>query len=341
LEEIARLYGYERLPVTRMAAELPPSEGDTNLPRMENMRDLLVELGLTEVISMRMTTPEREKRLWLPGSPEDHAVYLPLANPISPERSHLRRSLLASVLEIAERNSRLRDHLALFELGPVFHPIKGELLPDEHWNVALMMTGRRYSPAWDRSDMTDLDYFDLKGAIEGLMDGLHIRGVSYRPIESYTFHPGKCVGIFLGDEQLGVAGELHPLVKERYDFSGAAILAAELSLDKILKASQVYYEVEHVAAFPPVLEDIAVVVDESLQADRVEQVIRKAGGKLLAGVRLFDIYRGPQIGDGLKSMAYSLTYQAGDRTLTDTDATQIRQRIVRALERELGAKLRS
>jgi phenylalanyl-tRNA synthetase beta chain len=140
---------------------------------------------------------------------------------------------------------------------------------------------------------------------------------------------------------LGVFGELHPLVQENYDFT-APVQAAEIDLETVLTLlPAVGHSVRAVVDFPPILEDIAVVVSEDVPAARIEALIRQTGGKLLAGVRLFDIFRGPQIGEGKKSMAYGLIYQAPDRTLTDKDAAQIRQKIVRRLEQELGAKLRS
>jgi phenylalanyl-tRNA synthetase beta chain len=136
-------------------------------------------------------------------------------------------------------------------------------------------------------------------------------------------------------------GELHPLAARRYTLPDTPVLAAELNVQALLAAMPERFTVEPVSAYPPVLEDIAVVIDEEVPAARVEAVIRQAGGQLLQEVRLFDTYRGAQIGEGKKSLAYSLTYQAPDRTLTDGEAAQVRQRVVRRLEQELGAKLRS
>jgi phenylalanyl-tRNA synthetase beta chain len=165
--------------------------------------------------------------------------------------------------------------------------------------------------------------------------------VSYARAESPTFHPGKSAALLIGEVQVGVFGELHPRVKERYDFGSMAVLGAEFDLEALQSAIPDRYESEPVIVHPPILEDIAVVVDEGVPAGRVEEVIRQGGGKLLVEARLFDIFRGEQVGSGKKSMAYSLTYQAADHTLTDQDAAQIRQRIVRRLEQEVGAKLRS
>jgi phenylalanyl-tRNA synthetase beta chain len=141
--------------------------------------------------------------------------------------------------------------------------------------------------------------------------------------------------------QLGVLGELHPLVRGNYELPDAPVLAAELDLNRIQEAIPGLYPFQPVPAYPPVLEDIAVIVAESVPAGRVVETIRQAGGAVLNDIRLFDVYRGDQIGPGKKSLAYSLTYQAEDRTLTDKQVLKIRKRIVRRLEEELGAQLRS
>jgi phenylalanyl-tRNA synthetase beta chain len=341
VEEIARMVGYDNLPFTRLSDPLPPDEEDPTLWTEEHMRDLLSGLGLSEVVTYRMTTLEREARLYLPGSPEVGAPYVRLANPISPERAYMRRSLLAAVMEILERNIRLRDRLGFFEIGPQFLPVEGQQLPNEEGHIAIVLCGQRRVPAWDRPDPATMDFYDLKGIIEAFLNGIHIHGVVYEPAESYSFHPGKCARVLLGEQVLGVFGELHPSVKARYEFVQAPVLAADLNLAALLSAVPAAYQAGSVSPYPPVFEDLAVVVDESLPAERVAEAIRQGGGKLLAGLRLFDIYRGEQISAGKKSLAYSLTYQAYDRTLTDKDAAGIRQRIVKRLEQELDAKLRS
>ena len=135
-------------------------------------------------------------------------------------------------------------------------------------------------------------------------------------------------------------GELHPSVQENYDFS-APLAAADFDLEAVLDAMQTAFDLKSVNEFPPILEDIAVIVDEALPADRVEALIRQTGGKLLGSVRLFDVFRSEQVGAGKKSLAYALVYQSPDGTLTDKEASQVRYRIIQRLDRELGAKLRS
>jgi len=342
MEEIARIYGYERIPTTRLADEIPPQRSDPLREREEMVRDLLVNLGLQEVITYRMTSAERESRLpFIIEPPAAQTDPIRLKNPISTERAILRRGLLVSLLEAAERNVRNQPRLALFEIGAVYWRATSDLLPEERLHLGIVLCGPRALPGWQKADVESMDFYYLKGVLESLFSALHLQGVRYEPTQHPAFHPGKCAQVWIGERWLGCFGELHPLLKERFELSEAPLLATELDLQILLAAIPERYEIEAVPAYPPVLEDIAVIVDEEISAERVESCIRAAGGKTLQSVRLFDVYRGEQIGAGKKSLAYSLTYQAPDRTLTDQEAAQMRQRIVRRLEQELGAKLRS
>jgi len=339
LEEIARVYGYERIPATRLSDELPPQIGNPRLEKEERVRDLLVNLHFQEVVTYRMTSPEREQRL-LPSQASEPA-YVRVANPIAVDRNVLRRNLLASLLEVVERNARLAERMALFEIGPVFDPSPTGDLPEEAIHLAIGLTGRRSLPAWQSSEAGWMDFYDLKGCLNNLFAGLALNEVRYAPDEHPSFHPGKCARLWLGELSLGVMGELHPLVVEHYAFPASPILAADLDLQAILSNIPARFLVAPVPAYPPVLEDLAVIVDESIPADNVAAVIRQAGGKTLRDLRLFDLFRGEQIGAGKKSLAYNLTYQSDERTLTDDEVLKLRQRILRQLEKDLGAKLRS
>jgi phenylalanyl-tRNA synthetase beta chain len=332
IEEVARSYGYDRIPETRMADALPPQIGNPAYEWEERVRDILVDLGLQEVVSYRLTSPERESRL------ASYNEYVSLANPIAPERRVLRRSLLASLLEAAEKNAR-GESIAMFELGPIFEPTKNDP-PNEPRRLAMLMTGLRNVLAWDVKESPLLDFFDMKGRIELLLSGLRYINVSYTAIDSVNYlHPGKAAEVTVNGQTVGVLGELHPLTKEKYDFGDAPVIVAELDLDALRQASP-SYGIVPVADVPPVLEDIAVIVDESLPAERVASLIKQTGGKTVTQVRLFDVYRDEKIGVGKKSLAYSLTYQS-DKTMTDAEAAAIRHKIVKRLEHEVGAKLRS
>jgi len=341
MEEIARIYGYERIPESSMADPLPPQRNNPSLEREERIRDLLVELSLQEVVNYRLTSPAREERL-LPADKEvEKGRYVRLANPIASDRDVLRQELLSSVLENVERNVRIRERIALFEMGPVFQTSDRGELPEETSRLAIVMAGPRTLPDWQEEEPSSMDFYDIKGLLTEFFNGLRLGKVQLVPEEHPTFHPGKCASINIGEKPVGVMGELHPLVRERFDLPETPILAADLDLDLIKESLSDHHTVLPVPAYPPILEDLAVIVEESVPAERVREVIWTAGGKMLVGVRLFDLYHGDQIGTGKKSLAYSLAYQAPDRTLTDKEAVKIRQRIIRGLEADLGAKLRS
>ena len=334
LEELARLYGYDRIPTTNMADPLPPQAGNPAFEWDERVRDLLITLGFDEVVSHRLTSTEREARL---GIADPHVV---IANPVAPDKSRLRRSLLASVLDDLERNVRWSDSLALFEIGPVFEP-KGSELPGELPRLAIAMTGSREQAGWDDKPTAYYDFFDLKGRIEGLLAGLQLGTANFNPAGSSPhLHPGKSAEVRIQQQLVGTMGELHPMVKENYEFGPAPVLAAEFDL-AVLRSLKPRAEIIPVPEYPAVLEDIALILDQDVPASQVEELIRRAGGDAIASVRLFDIYRGEQVGAGKKSLAYRLTYLAADRTLTDAEAAAIRSRIVKRLEHELGATLRS
>ncbi len=344
-EEIARIYGYDRIPETRLADELPLQLGNPQMEREERVRDLLVDLGLQEVITYRMTSPEREARRLTPDTPAIDRPHVQITNPIVSDRNVMRQSLLSSVLEVVERNARLRERMALFEISPVFMASEEGALPDELQRLVIILTGPRSLPTWQSGDTSLMDFYDLKGIINTLLESLHITGIRYEPAQNPSFHPGKCARVLVGEQQVGIMGELHPMVKENYDLPASAsqipLLVAEINLEEVLSAIPPRFDTQPVPPFPPVLEDLAIVVDERVPAEQVEMLIRQAGGSTVTQVQLFDVYRGEQAGSGKKSLAYNLTYQATDRTLTDQEVAKIRQRIVRQLEQDLGAKLRS
>jgi len=332
LEEVARSYGFDKIPTTTMSDALPPQVGNPIHEWEEHLRDLLVAIGLQEVITYRMTSPERESRVVA------HSEYVRIANPIAPERSVLRQSLVASVLEVAEKNAKA-ESIAMFEVGSIFEPVKNNL-PNEPRKLAIVMTGARIASAWDVKDAPAFDFYDMKGRIELLLAGLRFTDIIYAESESsYNLHPGKSAEVKVSGQVVGVFGELHPLAKEKYAFGESAVIVAEFDLEK-LRVLNPSYGIKPVSEFPPMYEDIALILDESVAASAVEALIRQTGGKTVTDVRLFDVYRDEKIGAGKKSLAYSLTYQA-EKTLTDAEAAAIRNKIVKRLENTVGAKLRS
>jgi len=341
MEEIARVYGYDRLPETRLADDLPMQRGNLVQEREERVRDILTALGLQEVMSYRMTTPQKESRLY-PDGKDAPELHVRLANPISADRTVMRRSLLGGMLEILERNARVRSRLAIFEIGPVFHPLEGEALPEEPLMLSIALTGQREDMSWKQNEPVGMDFFDLKGILEELFRRVHLENVMFSPVDHPTYHDGRAALVQVDGESIGVIGELHPFVRDAYPaLPETPILLGELRLLPILKEQRTLFDIESVPSYPPVLEDLAVVVDDHFEAAAVEEVIRKAGGKLLVDVRLFDLYQGEQIDAGQKSLAYALTYQSPDKTLTDKAIARVRKKIIRSLEKELGAALRA
>ena len=216
------------------------------------------------------------------------------------------------------------------------------MLPDEEARLVIALTGQRAEADWLPGLEGVFDYYDLKGITDDLLAGLHLdQPVAYEAASYPMYHPGKCARITVGGRQVAVLGELHPAVYEQGDYGDHPVLAAAFDLDALRELTPQRHTASDVPVFPPVLEDLAFIVDDDLPAAQVEHYIRQTGGKELADVRLFDVYRGEQLGEGKKSLAYALTYQAPDRTLTDNDVAKLRKKIVGRLEREVGAVLRA
>jgi len=342
VEEVARVYGYDRIPTTTLSDALPPQRTNLALLVEERIRDLLARAGMQEIVTYRLTSPEREARLLPPAAPPDDRPYVTLANPISVERVVMRHSLLASALEIVADNARFHERIALFEIGKVFIPFEGGELPHEPRRLVVTLSGPRELHGWQgQPDTEAMGFYDLKGVVESLLEGLHVEKVAYRPAEHPSYHPGRVAQVLSNDEPLGLLGQLHPLVCEAYGLTDYPMLAADLDVEKLHAVARLGHRVQSVSRYPAVLQDIAVVVDQGVPAAEVQALIEKAGGGLLREVRLFDLYRGEQVGEGKKSLAYSLTFQADDRTLGDKDVNKLRDKILRRLKDRLNATLRA
>ncbi len=341
LEEIARIYGYDNIPQTRLADELPPQRSTPDLEGEDQIRDILAGLGLREVVTYRITSPEAEARSYPAGDGPDPGQYVQLENPISTERTVMRRSLLASVLEIVENNYRVRSRIALYEIGPEFNPADDpEQMPEERTHLVLALTGPRTHKAWQGSDTQDMDFYDMKGIVEALLDQLHVGNVRFERGDAGSFHPGKCAAVYTAEEQVGQFGELHPLLRDRYEIPDSPLLLASFDVEALLQHTKILYDVESIPQQPPVLEDLAIVVDQDVPAVAVADLIRQTAGEILADVQLFDVYHGDQIGEGKKSLAYNLVYQHPERTLTDDEVRKVRESILYRLDQELDAHLR-
>ena len=348
VEEVCRIYGYDRIPSTVLSDVLPPQRGNREQSFEDRIKDTFADLGLQEAVSYRLTTPEAEAKLQLEDA--EPPPYVRLANPSTQDRVVMRRSLLASVLEAAASNSRFEDRLALFEVGRVFPVEEGDSLPEERERAAVVLTGPRRSGHWQTDANPDdcLDFFDLKGVVETVLDQLGLR-VEFAPPEQVSaatpFRAGRSATVVLAGEgePVGLLGEVHPAVTANFDLepaAGSPVLAAELDLDRILERIPASLQVEPVPVYPEVREDLALIVGEATPAASVEAALLKAGRPLLCAVELFDVFRGEAIGEGSKSLAYHLTFRAPNRTLRDRDVKKLRRRILGQVERAVGARLR-
>jgi phenylalanyl-tRNA synthetase beta chain len=361
IEEIARLYGYAKIPNSRMNDELPPQRANIDLDQEEQVRDLLIDAGLQEVITYALTTPEHEAMLTLPNAPRPAIPvrpYVRIENPISAERTVMRQTLLPNLLDLAAANLRYRTRVVFFEVGLVYwarraddallpREIAAELLEDkdrrlplERRRLALALTGPREDVAWQKIATTPMDFYDLKGVVETLLEGLHLGGATFTTSDHPSLHPRSAALLKFDSQEIGVLGELHPLLREKFDLPAQPVLIGEFDLDALLARVTPAHPVRALSRYPAVVQHLALVVDESIPAARVHALIQQTGGDLLERAVLFDIYRGDQIPPSKKSLAYSLTFQAADRTLSDADATKVREKIVARLRRELAAELR-
>ncbi len=344
VEDIVRIYGYDRVPTTLLSEPLPKQQANEPIVFEDKVRDILVDCGLQEVVCYALTMPEKETPLL--GTVEN---YVRLKNPISSERVVMRQSVLASVLEIAESNLRHTDDVRLFEIGFAYIPKSiragsvSDGLPDEPRRLAIVMTGNRNQEFWSdggAKDKQPLDFFELKGVIEALAEDLHLSKITYQPAKVAHLHPGKSATLSVGDKPIGSFGQLHPKVAQAYGLGERTILVAEFDVEALQQATPNRFSYTPVPRFPAALRDIAVVVDEAIPAEQIESEIRKGGGELLRGVRLFDLYRGNQIPAGTKSLAYALSYQADDRTLADKEIDKAHKKIEDRLKQMLKAAIR-
>jgi phenylalanyl-tRNA synthetase beta chain len=353
IEELARVYGYDHLPDTRLSQPLPEQLGNHPLELEEHVRDLLADQGLQECITNSLTGVETEAVLTVPkpddkkdakAEPEKSKVHVHIVNPISPDRAVLRTTLLPILLGVAKKNLEVTDAVTLFEIGPVYLPVEGHPLPAEPRRLALVLCGRRSAAAWDDplgTKPAQFDFFDLKGVAEGLATDLHLPGVSFRPAKSAPhLHPGRSAELLLNGTAVGSFGELHPTVAANAGLGERAVQVAEFDLDALLGAVPERYPYRPFPTVPPAKRDIAVIVPADTPADAVLAEIRAAGGDLLTGAELFDVYTGDRIPAGTRSLAFALVYQAADKTLTDKEIDKAHQKIEGRLRHVLKAQVR-
>jgi phenylalanyl-tRNA synthetase beta chain len=341
-EEVARMYGYDNIPTTMLADELPEQRSIPSLEREQKARDVLAGAGLDEAITYSLTNMADVAKVT--PNEADPALHLKLANPLTPEREYLRRSLLPTLLEALADNLRERERVLLFEIGRVYLRREGELLPAEPRHLAIAMAGARDQSSWLTPRAEPMDFFDLKGVVETLLARLNVGQARFAPLaDDPRFHPGRAARLLLrtgaGEAPAGVLGELHPEVRERLGIEPPRVMAAELDLEALIGTAQPQ-KFRPISRYPATVQDMSFVVGADVPAAEVEEALHKYGGALLEALTLFDVYEGEPLGAGRRSLTYRLTLRAPDRTLGDAELGKLRQKIIRGLEHDVKATIR-
>ncbi|EES49786.1 phenylalanine--tRNA ligase subunit beta [Clostridium botulinum] len=326
-EEIARIHGYDVIPATifSVATSREPKY------RKRLLDDKVVMLatgsGLNQSISYSFVSPKVFDKINVPEDSELRNV-VRIKNPLGEDYSVMRTTTIPSMMECLGRNySRNNDYVRLFEMAKIYIKNEDETkIPTERNILTIGMYG-------------DCDYLDLKGAVENIVEGLGIKNSKYeRESENVSYHPGKTAKLVIGKNVVGTLGEVHLDVTENYGIDVPCFIA-ELNLDALYESADMDRKYKALPKFPAVTRDIALLVEDSILVQEIEECIRKAGGNLVEKIELFDIYKGKQIPDGKKSIAYAICYRA-DKTLTDKEVNKVHDKILRSLEYKLGATLR-
>ncbi len=328
-EEVARFYGYDKIPTTLPSGEATQGGISYEAAIQSMVRTVVEQYGFSEGMTYSFESPRVFDMLLLPEDSKLRQA-IEISNPLGADYSIMRTSPLNGMLtSLATNYNRRNKNMRLYEFANIYLPKALPLteLPDERMQLALGMYG-------------DGDFFDMKGCVESVLAKLGIREtVTWEPDESRTFlHPGRCADICIDGESIGFLGEVHPETAQNYDIGTKAYVAV---LDMPMLVSQSAFDTKYkgVAKFPAVTRDISLVMKKDILAGQVEEVIRKAGGKLLEKYQLFDIYEGENIGDDEKSLAYSIRFRASDRTLEEKDVKTVMDKILTKLD-TLGVTLR-
>ena len=327
-EEVARFYGYNNIPCTLVSGESTLGGYSDEQLLEQRLGSLCRAAGYDEIITYSFISPTYYDKIRMPAdSPERESFKI--LNPLGEDTSIMRTTTLPSMLEILTRNYNFRNkEVNLYELGRTYHLGGKDGLAIEKKYLTLGTYGAK------------VNFFTVKGLVEAIMKDLRAESVRFEACtDNPSYHPGRCVTVWAGDECIGVFGQIHPLVAANYGVD-TELYCAELSLEKLLGACGPDPIYTPLPKFPAVTRDIAVVCDKAIPVAKLIDCISKAGGKYLKGCSLFDIYTGSHIADGKKSVAFSLTLRADDQTLTDDHAEETMKAVLDALERDFGASMR-
>lgn len=333
IEEIARIYGYDHIPVTMPVGRTVPVKTEPLDRLQEGIRDVLEGLGFNEAVTYSFISESDIEDLGIGGGLDP----VSLMNPISEEMTVMRTSILPGLLKALRTNiSRRLEDVRLYETGRVFLPCEECELPEERVRVAGVMAGVRSRKKWFRA-LEEADFFDIKGAVGSILASVGIRDFTFKEMDIPYLQPGQSAWVMAGEVSLGVTGTLHPSLREKYRLREWAGVF-ELDLHHMLNVDT-RKKYSRIPQYPEVLRDLALVVSGDVPAELMEGVIREKGDDL-SKVYLFDLYEGKGVPQGSRSLAWSLSFQRGDRTLTDKEVDSSMAAIVKALEKEFGAKLR-
>jgi phenylalanyl-tRNA synthetase beta chain len=328
-EEIARIYGYNNIPTT-IVSSVSTKTGKSEKQILDNLViDTMLSSGLNQSISYAFVSPKVFDLIKVDENSSLRKV-VKIKNPLGEDYSVMRTTTIPSIMEALGRNySKNNEFARLFEIGRVYIPKEDENKLPEQRNI---LTIGIYGNA---------DYYDLKGVIENLCSNFGLKNVTYkRESENQTFHPGKTAALYVGKELIGVLGEVHPDVMENYGIEVSAYVA-ELNLDLLYKNSTLEKAYKPLPKYPAVTRDIALLVEDAVLVAEIEDIILKQGGNMVESIKLFDVYKGKQIPEGKKSIAYSIVYRLESKTLTDSEVNKVHDKILSSLEYKLGAQLRA
>lgn len=339
-EEIARLHGFDKIKSTLPNGVSMQGTQSAKQTFIDKVKASLSSQGLYETISFALTNEETFNKLNIPqDSPLRKAV--PIMNPLSDEYPLVRTTLLSSIFDNLARNlARKNDDVALFEVGSVFFPkaLPVTELPDEVIKIAGAITGRRNAQGWNQTnDM--VDFYDAKGIIEELFANLRVTRYTVEAGTHYAMHPGKTALFKKGRDVIATVGEVHPAVLSAYGIT-KPVYIFELDATTVMKYMAKDLKYKALPKYPATSRDLAMLVDVDVNAADIEKAMTKAAGQNLTQITLFDVYTGKQVEEGKKSLAFSLTFQSNDKTLTDAEIDPAIEKIVAKLQKDFNANLR-
>jgi len=340
VEEVARLYGYDNIPAVLPGGSLIPSREPDHKRAFEAMRNFMLSSGFYEIITYSFINHRLLDKLRL-SEDDPLRKWVPVQNPISEEQGIMRTTLIPGILEVIKYNFHYRmNSQLLFELGSAFLPrqIPVEELPEEKQVLSMAGTGKIPTVSWN-IPAQEVDFFYLKGALEGMVEDLTEENLSFVKTEKPFLHPYQCAAVYLGDKEIGYMGTLHPEVAKDYGFKQKVVLA-EIDMEEVINKARLFKEFRPLPKYPASLRDLAVIVPEEVTSRQVENCIRQAGSDLVESIYLFDVYSGKPIPLGYRSLAFSIVYRSLKKTLTDEEVNEVHQAIEEELYNQLGVTLR-